>query len=523
VVMLKKSIKDKNMRKLQYSLLALCLMSGLSINAQSLSNKKTAVVDRSLTNQRLSIKQQTEDFEIFNGGLKEGHAGVYYFITKAAFEKKCDSIKKSFQEAATVEDFYLKLRFLVTLLRHGHTRINLPKHDPVNYKMAVLNPQKLYLPFQFQIIKNQLVVIEDCTKEQIIPKYSVVKSINNISSARLIQKMLPYMPADGINETFKYYSLYNYFYLHYLFNLFYPDKKGVKIELEKNNTHFYIQLLHPGTIDSIYFAKNKKSISQYGQQLAYKSGSPGKTAYLMVSSFYKGLIENFGQKYIPFLDSSFADIKSKRTTKLIIDIRNNEGGGDNYDGILLSYIVDKLPAVNKVISVPAKDFPFNRYAINLPADVKAYIENPTEFLQDDSSLLLKQQYVDMMAGERPAISGNNFNGSIIVLTNGGSFSASSSFIRELYNYRKTSKRQIVFIGEENGGDIYCNTGCSGQGYIVKLPNSNIEVDMPFLCFGALNTDYPKKRLPDLEIYPNIKNLANGVDDVLESAVKLLNK
>jgi hypothetical protein len=510
------------MRK-RSQLLLLCLMSFLGIDAQSLNNKKISVADGSLTNQRLSIKQQEEDFEVFIGGLKEGHAGMYYFITKVVFEKKCDSIRKSSQEAATVEDFYLKLRFLVTLLRHGHTRINLPKHDPVNYKMAVLDPQKIYLPFQFQIVKNKLVVIEDCTREQIIPKYSIVKSINNISSTRLIQKMLPYMPADGINETFKYYSLYNYFYLHYLFNLFYPDKKGVKIELEKNDTHFYIQLLPPRTIDSIYFAKNKKAISQYGLQLLYKSDLQGKTAYLMVSSFYKGLIENFGQKYIPFLDSSFADIKSKGTNKLIIDIRNNEGGGDNYDGILLSYIVDKLPALNKVISVPAKDFPFNRYAINLPDDVKAYIENPTEFLQDDSSLLLKQQYVDMMTGDQLDIAGNSFNGNIVVLTNGGSFSASSSFIRELYNYRKTSKRQILFIGEENGGDIYCNTGCSGQGYIVKLPNSSIEVDMPFLCFGTLSTKYPKKRLPDLEVYPTINNLRKGIDDVLESAIKLVNR
>jgi hypothetical protein len=190
----------------------------------------------------LTVKQQNEDFAIFKGGLQEGHSGLYYFISKATFARKCDSIQNTFYENSSIENYYLKLRCLITSLNHGHTRISLPTIGNVNYKMAVLDSTKLYLPFEFVIVNKQLIIKEDCSKEQLFPKYAVVKSINNVSAKTLLNRMLQYIPADGHNKTFKYYNLYNYFYFQYLVNLFYPDKKGVKIEVENNNAHYYIEL-----------------------------------------------------------------------------------------------------------------------------------------------------------------------------------------------------------------------------------------------------------------------------------------
>jgi len=105
------------------------------------------------------------------------------------------------------------------------------------------------------------------------------------------------------------------------------------------------------------------------------------------------------------------------------------------------------------------------------------------------------------------------------LTNGGSFSASTNLIKRLYNFRQATKSDILFVGEENGGDIYSNTECAGQGYSIKLPNSSIVVDMPLLCFGLLKKDYPQKRLPDYEVYDKITGLKVGKDNVLDFAIK----
>lgn len=468
----------------------------------------------------LTLKQQQEDFNIFKGALQEGHAGLYYYIDKPTFENECDSIQKTFKEGLSVEDYYLKLRFIITTLHHGHTRISLPTNGNVNYKMAVLDNSKLYLPFQFLIQKDKLIVLEDCSKEQLIPKYSVVKSINEVSSKDLIKKMLLYMPADGINQTFKYYSLYNYFYFHYLFNLFYPDKKGVRFEIENNETHFYLQLLSPNTIDSIYTAKNEKSISKYDKPLAYKSNITDEIAYLRVTSFFKGFIENFKQNYEPFLDSCFTNIKQKGKGKLIIDLRNNEGGGDNYENILFSYLNEEPFTTNDNVSVAGRTFKFKQYAGNSSDGVKMFMENTSEFLRNDTTLFIKPEYAEQMNFTPKK---NLFVGEIYVLTNGGTFSAATNFVRLLYNRRMKSPRVIRFIGEEQGGDIYSQAECSGQSYIIDLPNSKIKVDMPALCGGQLNKMYPKKLLPDFEVYESVKSLATDRDDVLQFTIDNIDK
>jgi hypothetical protein len=483
----------------------------------------TTIVNVNGQSSVLTVKQQNDDFAIFKGGLKEGHSGLYYFISETIFNKKCDSIQNTFKNGSSIEEYYLKLRYLITTLNHGHTRISLPTMGNVNYRMAVLDTTKLYLPFEFIIVNKQLIIKEDCSKEQLFPKYSIVKSINNVSSKELLEKMIRYIPADGINQSFKYYTLYNYFYFNYLFNLFYPNKQGVKIELEKDKTHYYVQLLKAKAIDSNYTIKNNKSISLYGKQLDYKSDLPNQTAYLRVSSFYKGLIENFGQNYIQFIDSSFADIKSKNLQNIIIDLRNNEGGGDGYDNILISYLNNTLPKSKGIIKVAGNEFKFNKYSIDLSDDINGFISNPQEFLRENSTTYIKDAYVEMMSEGNIETPQNTFKGNIIVLINGGSFSASNAVINQLYKNRQNSQRKILFVGEENGGDIYCNTGCAGQSYIIKLPNSSIRIDMPFLCFGELKTDYPKKRLPDYEVFDTISDLKNNKDNVLNFALTLCTK
>lgn len=467
----------------------------------------------------LTVKQQNDDFTIFKGGLKEGHSGLLYFISETAFNKKCDSIQSTFKDGLSIEEYYLKLRYLITTLNHGHTRISLPTMGNVNYRMAVLDTTKLYLPFEFLIVNKQLIIKEDCSKEQLFPKYSIVKSINNVSSKELFENMIRYIPADGINQSFKYYTLYNYFYFNYLFTLFYPNKQGVKIELEKNKTHYYVQLLKAKAIDSNYTIKNNKSISLYGKQLDYKSDLPNQTAYLRVSSFYKGLIENFGQNYETFLDSTFTDIKFKKTQNLVLDLRNNEGGGEGLDFLLLSYLINQTMQPDKV-SVSGRKFDYLKFATGLSDDFKAFVENPNAFLQNDTTLFLKDEFTGQIISP---VQKTCFEGNIVVLTNGGTFSASTNVLKQLYNERQSNNINVTFIGEDNGGDIYSNTECAGQGYSIKLPNSSIVIDMPLLCFGLLKKDYPKKRLPDYEVFDTISDLKNNKDNVLNFALTLCTK
>ena len=469
----------------------------------------------------LTVAKQTEDFVIFKGALQEGHAGLYYFIDKNAFGKKCDSVRQTFTANASVESYYLKLRYLITLLHHGHTRINLPDERTPNYKMGVLNKDKSYLPLQLIILNEKLYVLGDCSDEQSIKKGDQIEQINGVSAQRLMNSMLPYIPADGINQTFKYYNLYNYYYFHFLHNLFYPSANQYVLQLAGQVKPVTIKAKQPADMEKTYVALNQKSLSHFEKQLQYKPTIATSTAYLKVGSFYKGFIETFNQHYEPFLDSAFADMHKQHTKNLILDIRDNEGGGDSYDHILFTHISAKPFLSIGPDKVAGRTFRYARYAVNLSDDVKAFLENPDEFLRDDSTLLLKQQYAGGQVLFQP--SKHLFTGNLYVLTNGGTFSAATNFVQYLYTYRRTTSQPIVFVGEENGGDIYSNVLCAGQGYTVKLPNSSVTVDMPALSQGTLNKIYPAKRLPDYPVAERIDDVIQGKDGVVQFVVRQIEK
>ncbi len=464
----------------------------------------------------LTLKQQTEDFHIFRNGLEEGHGGLYYFIDKATLDRQCDSIARTFTEGATVETYYLKLRYLVTLLRHGHSRINLPDERTQNYKLGILNPNRQYLPLQLIILNKKLYVLSDCSAEQIVPKGSQIVSINGVSAGKLMAAMLAYTPADGINQTFKYYTLYNYYNFHFLYNLLNPGVRDFSLQLATSAKPVQVAGRTPAEMEQQHKALTGKSLSHFDKQLAYRAEVAPGTAYLQVGSFYKGLIENFKQQYEPFIDSVFNDLNARKTQTLVLDLRNNEGGGDGYSEILFSHFSPN-PILPNQMRVPGKTFQGQQYAINLSDDIKAYIADPAEFLKEDGTLEIKQKYLDMMGATiQPAK--DRFTGRVLVLTNGGTFSAGTELVANLYKHRAKTGQSITFVGEEPGSDIYGNGLGAGQGYTIKLPNSAITVDMPFLCWGTLNKTYPAKRLPDVEVHEKIEDILAGKDAVLEIAV-----
>ncbi|HEU4470930.1 MAG TPA: S41 family peptidase, partial [Flavisolibacter sp.] len=401
--------------------------------------------------QDLTLQQQEEDFTIFRGSLKEGHGGLFYFIDEASFNKKCDSVRRTFREGASTESFYLKLRYLTSLLGHGHTRINFPDSSGTNFKMGALRKGQVYLPLQLLVINKRLYVTADCSDERLAEKGSEILSINGVPVARLLQTMLQYIPADGRNTSFKYYFLYNYYYFHFLYNLLFPGVTEFDVLLAKGKKPVRLKGKKPAEIENTYLSRTGQNISRFDDPLDYKPEIGTGTAYLKVSSFYKGFIESFGKQFEPYMDSVFRDLNRCGTANLVIDLRNNEGGGDSYTDILFSHLSTKPFMGFGFDQVPGKVFQYSKYTINLSDELKAFINDPNAFL-NDGSLVLKPEYTKDKVLFQPAK--NVFDGRVYVLTNGGTFSAGNIFVRHLYNYRKSNSKPILFIGEENGGDIY---------------------------------------------------------------------
>jgi C-terminal processing protease CtpA/Prc len=234
-------------------------------------------------------------------------------------------------------------------------------------------------------------------------------------------------------------------------------------------------------------------------QLSYQKNS---IALLKIKTFNGNLLDNSKENYSQFLQSTFAAIKEKKIETLIMDLRGNGGGIDDYGKLLYSYLTDKEFQYYASLETPKQKLTRDNI-ISFPE-----IDNPNE---------------DNFKGrnnipiQKPSV--NNFKGKVIVLIDGLSFSTTAEFCAIL----KSNKR-AKFIGEETGGGYFGNT--SGNAVEVILPNTNIFIDIPTTKYVlAVKKDKHDDRgiIPDFEITPTINEFILQKDVQLNFALQLANK
>lgn len=113
----------------------------------------------------------------------------------------------------------------------------------------------------------------------------------------------------------------------------------------------------------------------------------------------------------------------------------------------------------------------------------------------------------------------HFSGKLILLADGGSYSATTEFIALVRLYHRG-----VIVGEETGGGFY---GCTaGKIYTDQLPNTGIKVFVPTLRFiNSTHDDEPKGHgiYPDYEVPLAYDDWIVDHDAVLEFALNLTKK
>ena len=464
---------------------------------------------------KLSKEKQIEDFDICVTGAKEGFSGLYYYQPKPVFTHKCDSVRATLTSDASSNSFYLKLRYLLASARHGHASLNLNKKQTISFSMATLHPERHYIPMQLICSNGKLFVVRDASKENIIPQGAQIESINGISAASLLAKMLPLMPADGNNISYKYYCLGEKYQFHFLYQMLYPDVTHYILKIAGQKKRIKRIGLLPQAIKETLAGKS--ALPEFTDPLVYKPVVRAGVAYLKVQSFYSGFIRNFGHRTGRFLDSAFVDMAARQTQTLLLDLRGNEGGGEALNDTLFAHLTQEPFTADGTARVAGRVFTSSKYGFDLREDLQAFINQPSAFLRDDTSLLLKPEFSETKQ-IKPLEPG--FAGRLLVLTDGGTFSAASIMVSYLYQNRNTRKNPVIFIGEEAGGDIYSQVMCAGVGYNLRLPNSLFEMSVPGICTGTLNLTPPLKRLPDISIANNSKDIANGTDTVLEAALRI---
>lgn len=467
----------------------------------------------------LTKSQALEDLYWLRFSLEYVHPRLYKYDDKKTVDARFDSLGKGIGQKISGLDFLALITKANAKVHCGHL-YTIAQGD---LSKEVL--KKKVLPFYIQVVDGKLYLFNDCSDSS-IPNGSHILSINGKSDNDILNALLPGIPSDGYIQTRKIKLLERYyFYAFQGFDLYYylfADRSNIfKIDYSTFGTN----LRKTVTVKGISSEERKDILlHRYNidEQIWFKTPSPkfeiddkDNYAVLTVSrSFYDKKIDpNFDS----LLSSAFHSIKEKKVENLIIDLRNNEGGDENQQMELMSYLYDKPFRLYQNIYLSHLDFrPLKPVIIERDTSTLLF-NNDDEYMRkiNDNLWINNYEYSDNLQLKEPKSA--VFKGKLYVLMNGTCFSSAADLISDL---KKTT--DAVFIGEESGGTFEGPTG--GNEIVVQLPNSKIMVRIsPNLQIGYLYQKHPIGRgvLPTYPIKYTVQDIVQHTDLEMDFAKKLI--
>jgi hypothetical protein len=257
-----------------------------------------------------------EDIDRFGKTIEELGVNPYINISRQRFRAQVSDLKARVSSPLTRREFQQQLIPLAASLRLSHTYVSLDLGDRQSYEQA----GGRYFPFDVAVEGQRLVVRRSRSKSALGVGEEIL-SINGIQAKALVDSMMPY--AFGATAEAK------------------------KLEVESKFA-LWLWWLHGFT--GPYAVKTATAEYEVSGEAPAPTGSTGHvlqehekyeftpidaaTGRLTIREFV--ILDE--ALFYKFLESTFQDIQKRSIRNLIIDIRGNPGGGDQYAIELATYI-----------------------------------------------------------------------------------------------------------------------------------------------------------------------------------------
>jgi len=478
----------------------------------------------------ISVKKLQYDINYVQHLLQRKYPNLYGYISKETLEAKFDSVRNKVDKPMTSKEFFFLLSPVIASVRQGHMTLSplykgISKKEQKRLKKAGVGPLS---QFEFEWMNNKLYVLKNKSHEKTIKAGTEVVSINAVTPQSIYEKYKSTFTSDGFNTTFlpKFFNkrFSNYVVvelgtndsLTYEFkqkdsvysttiHRFTAEKKAVSIATSTKNSVDKKKKKSEKRAKAVYgFDEISK---EYSKSLRFIS-TDSTIAVMKIKNFSKGI-------YSIAYDEMFKKIKSKQVKTLIIDLRNNPGGRIADAVKMYSYLTDHDFVMLQKADVTSKTSLWKWGLYNqLPKITYPFISVVYPFYMGYSFCKTKktpQGYTYSLVGSKKNKSNlSHFSGTIYVLINGGSFSASC-----LLSANLKSNTNTIFVGEETGGGF--NGTVAGIMPIVELPNSKLPMRIGLMNVKPTqqSTVYGRGIFPDKEIVPTIEDKISGKDIELE--------
>jgi C-terminal processing protease CtpA/Prc len=445
------------------------------------------------------------DFDLLRSALQEAHGGLYRYSTKAEMDKTFTRLRAQLNSPLTQYQFMAVISELLSATHDGHMRLEFDPNTTASIVKARL------LPLRLLVEGNTLRVLLNDTPHDatILPGMELV-SINGHSASKLAESFMTKISGDGFIETGKKRRIgSNFGQLYYLLT----DTSSVftiTAKDEKNNTV-------TATLDGIQAsdretnARNNPVNSAVMAAVTKLRGTSENISLRMIegTSIASLRVRSFdGADFYTKLDSVFRAVEDAKIKSLILDLRGNGGGVDEYGAYLVAQFMNKPFRYFDHIHLPTIKASFTNWPSHTIEELqKATIPAPGGGYLVTAAL--HPGVGEQSPGKYP------FTGKLVVLLDGGTFSTAADVCALIRHLTKA-----VFIGEESGGGYTGNT--SGLNAQVKLPNSKLSLKIHVYDYYNAVTTKVKGRgtMPDYPVTMTVADVLNGIDRAWEKAMEI---
>lgn len=462
---------------------------------------------KSIVKELYSPEELKQDLSVLKNSLEEGHPGLYLFKSKVQIDSLFEVYSSSITRQVTNREFMIMLCKVIAQIGDGHLRVVPPK-----IKLDSLDEGETAIPFGAYYTDNKLYVQRNYStlSDQDFLGAEIV-AINGHSVTEFVAEFVSIFPSDGHNITRKYRMLSSSRYLTRYFFMLYGYTETYEVQYISQGDNVVKTSKLQGLIyDNLFeLRKERYPLAESEKPAEFSIDKAKSTAYLRITTFDKGEFRSNKMDFEKFLEASFKEIELNNISNLILDVRNNGGGTDEYGKVLFSYFIDR--DFNYYNSLRMNKVSYNFFQYTTRPDAKA----PKGMLKANNLGTFDNIQHPNVGIQHPSLP--TFTGNIYTLINGWCFSTTSEFLSLLQFHTKA-----IFIGEESGGNYYGN--CSGPTPDLILPNSKIRVEIPLMNYRMAVKDYPyydRGIIPTFTVLPTISDKVNNRDLELEFAQKLI--
>lgn len=439
-----------------------------------------------LAAQKINNVQAQEDLAVLKSNLIRFHSGLNRFTPADSIDYYFELVKSRLGEEQEVAGFYKEVTFLLNKVRCGHTRTSMPATANTAFKNA-----HLFLPVSVVYLGDKLYIDDFLTNEGALRKGEEVLTINGLSVKEISRRIFEHHSSDGFINSSKYRQTERYFRYYYQLYVS-PDAERYALTIRGLDG-----ALRRATISGERWDLLQKLNRPLPERAVLSLEHRSEYSYMKIGTFVSYYLNNAGLDYEAFLDKSFSDLKEKGVKNLVLDLRGNGGGDDNYGALLVSYFADK---------------PF-RYFDRIEV-TDAYTGYGSVSRSGGRNLMTSHKGLSVWKPQA-----NRFEGKVYVLTDGWSFSTCADVATVLHHHQ-----WATFVGEETGGGYDGNT--SGNSKTLSLPHSGISINLPMWMYTTANVGhnfYGRGVIPDYPVVASRAEFIEGEDVMLEKAESLLRR